>query len=128
MRTYDIAPLWRSTVGFERFFDLVDAAQHGGSDDKYPLCNVERLADERYRRSLALAGFPLMKSESRLSKTRSPLKVGSSIKDNASISIGASRPVPSSGSSIWPTTSALREHSSSMVCSRLSWFETCRRP
>lgn len=57
MRTYDIAPLWRSTVGFERFFDFVDAAQHGGSDDNYPLCNVDRLADERYRISLALAGF-----------------------------------------------------------------------
>src|SRR6266404_4706380 len=28
MRTYDFTPLWRSTIGFDRFFDLVDAAQH----------------------------------------------------------------------------------------------------
>jgi molecular chaperone IbpA len=57
MRTYDLNPLWRSTVGFDRFFDLVDAAQHAGSDDNYPPCNIERLTDDRYQISLALAGF-----------------------------------------------------------------------
>jgi molecular chaperone IbpA len=57
MRTYDFAPLWRSTIGFDRFFDLVDAAQHAGSDDNYPPCNVERLSEDRYQISLALAGF-----------------------------------------------------------------------
>jgi molecular chaperone IbpA len=59
MRTsYDFAPLWRSTIGFDRFFDLVDAAQQGGnSDDNYPPCNVERLSEDRYQISLALAGF-----------------------------------------------------------------------
>jgi molecular chaperone IbpA len=57
MRTYDFSPLWRSTIGFDRFFDLVDAAQHAGSDDNYPPCNVERLGEDRYQISLALAGF-----------------------------------------------------------------------
>jgi molecular chaperone IbpA len=57
MRTYDLNPLWRSTIGFDRFFDLVDAAQHAGSDDNYPPCNVERLSEDHYRISLALAGF-----------------------------------------------------------------------
>lgn len=57
MRTYDITPLWRSTIGFDRFFDLIDAAQHTGSEDNYPPCNVERLSDDRYQISLALAGF-----------------------------------------------------------------------
>ena len=57
MRTYDISPLWRSTIGFDRFFDLVDAAQHTAGDDNYPPCNVERLSDDRYQISLALAGF-----------------------------------------------------------------------
>jgi molecular chaperone IbpA len=55
--TYDFAPLWRSTIGFDRFFDLVDAAQHSGNDDNYPPCNVERLGEDRYQISLALAGF-----------------------------------------------------------------------
>jgi molecular chaperone IbpA len=56
MRTYDITPLWRSTIGFDRFFDLA-AAQHAAGDDNYPPCNLERLSDDRYRISLALAGF-----------------------------------------------------------------------
>src|SRR5436309_12599248 len=57
MRTYDFAPLWRSTIGFDRFFDLVDAAQHAGTEDNNPPCNVERLGEDRYQISLALAGF-----------------------------------------------------------------------
>src|SRR3954467_12922839 len=57
MRTYDFAPLWRSTICFDRFFDLVDAAQHAGAEDNYPPCNVERLGEDRYQISLALAGF-----------------------------------------------------------------------
>ncbi len=57
MRTYDFTPLWRSTIGFDRFFDLVDAAQHEGSGDNYPPCNVERVGEDRYQISLALAGF-----------------------------------------------------------------------
>jgi molecular chaperone IbpA len=57
MRTYDFTPLWGSTIGFERFFDLIDAAQQPGGDDNYPPCNVERLSEDRYQISLALAGF-----------------------------------------------------------------------
>ncbi|WP_433995031.1 Hsp20 family protein [Bradyrhizobium lablabi] len=53
MRTYNISPLWRrSTIGFDRFLDLADGARHGE-----PPCNVERLSGDRYRISLALAGF-----------------------------------------------------------------------
>src|ERR1700732_4378522 len=55
--TYDFAPLWRSTIGFDRLFDLVDAAQRGGAEDNYPPCNVERLSEDRYQISLAVAGF-----------------------------------------------------------------------
>ena len=57
MRTYGISPLWRSTTGFDRFLDLVDAARHAAGDANYPPCKVERLSDDRYRISLALAGF-----------------------------------------------------------------------
>lgn len=57
MRTYDLTPMWRSTIGFDRLFDLVDAAQQPSRDENYPLCNVERLSDDQYQISLALAGF-----------------------------------------------------------------------
>src|SRR3954470_18466595 len=56
MRTYDFAPLWRSTVGFDRLFDLAETAQRAG-EDNYPPCNIERLTDDRYQISLAVAGF-----------------------------------------------------------------------
>ena len=56
--TYDFAPLWRSTIGFDRLLALVDAAQQaGGAEDNYPPCNVERLSEDRYQISLAVAGF-----------------------------------------------------------------------
>src|SRR5689334_6166005 len=56
MRTYDFAPLWRSTIGFDRLVDLLDETQRA-SDDNYPPYNIERLAEDRYQISLALAGF-----------------------------------------------------------------------
>ena len=56
MRTHDFAPLWRSTIGFDRLFDLAETAQRA-SEDNYPPYNIERLADDRYQISLAVAGF-----------------------------------------------------------------------
>ena len=56
MRTYDFSPLWRSTVGFDRLFDLAETAQRAG-EDNYPPYNIERLAEDRYQISLAVAGF-----------------------------------------------------------------------
>jgi molecular chaperone IbpA len=56
MRTYDFSPLWRSTIGFDRPFDLAESAQRA-SEDHYPPYNIERLADDRYQILLAVAGF-----------------------------------------------------------------------
>ena len=56
MRTYDLNPLWRSTIGFDRLFDLLDETQHR-TEDNYPPYNIERLGEDRYQISLALAGF-----------------------------------------------------------------------
>ena len=56
MRTYDFSPLWRSTIGFDRLFDLAESAQRA-SEDHYPPYNIERLGENRYQISLAVAGF-----------------------------------------------------------------------
>src|ERR1700758_19149 len=56
MRTYDLNPLWRSTIGFDRLFDLLDETQHR-TEDNYPPYNIERIGEDRYQISLALAGF-----------------------------------------------------------------------
>ena len=42
MRTYDFAPLFRSTIGFDRLFDLAETAQRG-AEEGYPPYNIERL-------------------------------------------------------------------------------------
>src|SRR6201996_2704598 len=58
MRTYDFSPLWRSTIGFDRLFDLAEMAQRErAGEDNYPPYNIERLAKDRYQISLAVAGF-----------------------------------------------------------------------
>jgi molecular chaperone IbpA len=57
MRTFDLTPFWRSTVGFDRLFELMDQASSGSTDDNYPPYNIERTGDDQYRISLALAGF-----------------------------------------------------------------------
>ena len=100
MRTYDIGPLWRSTVGFDRLFDLVDAARHAAGDDNYPPCNVERLSSDRYRISLALEGFSPDEIAITAEQKCSPLKVAKPTMDNGISSIGKSLRGPSSGTSI----------------------------
>src|SRR6201985_1956537 len=58
MRTYDFSPLLRSTIGFDRLFDLAEMAQRErAGEDNYPPYNIERLAEDRYQISLAVAGF-----------------------------------------------------------------------
>jgi molecular chaperone IbpA len=57
MRTFDPTPFWRSTVGFDRLFDLMDQAANWSADDNYPPYNIERTGEDQYRISLALAGF-----------------------------------------------------------------------
>jgi molecular chaperone IbpA len=58
MRAYDFAPLYRSTVGFDRMFSMLD--QLGGTEGSvpaYPPYNIERSSDNTFRISVAVAGF-----------------------------------------------------------------------
>ena len=57
MRTFDPTPLWRSTVGFDRLFDLIDESMRWTGEDNYPPYNIERTGEDQYHISLALAGF-----------------------------------------------------------------------
>jgi molecular chaperone IbpA len=56
MRTYDFTPLWRSTVGFDRVFDLLNS-DWLGSPPEYPPYDIERIGDDAYVITMALAGF-----------------------------------------------------------------------
>ena len=58
MRTYDFAPLYRATVGFDQIADLMDRVMsNDGSTQTYPPYNIEKTADDAYRISIAVAGF-----------------------------------------------------------------------
>jgi len=54
MRTFDLAPLYRSTVGFHRLFSMLDGFE---SAPGYPPYNIERTGENDYRVTVAVAGF-----------------------------------------------------------------------
>ena len=56
MRTYDLTPFYRSTVGFDRFFNLLDQVTSDGSPG-YPPYNIERTGENDYRITVAVSGF-----------------------------------------------------------------------
>ncbi len=58
MRHVDFSPLYRSTVGFDRLFGMLDTlAQPEGGQTTYPPYNIERTGQDAYRISMAVAGF-----------------------------------------------------------------------
>jgi molecular chaperone IbpA len=67
MRSVDFAPLSRSTIGFDRMMQLFeDATRVGDVESSYPPYNIEKLEDDSYRITMAVAGF----AESDLSITQ----------------------------------------------------------
>ncbi len=58
MRTFDLAPLYRATVGFDQIADLMDRVlTETASTNTYPPYNIEKTADDAYRIQVAVAGF-----------------------------------------------------------------------
>jgi len=57
MRTFDFAPLYRSTIGFDRLFSTFDQLDGVGGMSNYPPYNIERTGENAYRISVAVAGF-----------------------------------------------------------------------
>ncbi len=56
MRTFDLSPFYRSTVGFDRLFSLLDS-NVGSEAQTYPPYNIERTGENTYRVTMAVAGF-----------------------------------------------------------------------
>jgi molecular chaperone IbpA len=57
MRNVNLDPFWRTSIGFDRLFDLMDASLRFEPEDHYPPCNIVRTGENTYRISLAVAGF-----------------------------------------------------------------------
>ena len=57
MRHVDFSPLYRSTVGFDRLFTMLDSLAQPDNGQTYPPYNLERTGEDAYRISMAVAGF-----------------------------------------------------------------------
>ena len=57
MRTYDLSPMYRSAVGFDRLANLLENAARSSQDSGYPPYNIETLGENAYRIEIAVAGF-----------------------------------------------------------------------
>jgi molecular chaperone IbpA len=77
MRTLDFSPLYRSAIGYDRLANMFERAQRGAelgdATPTYPPYNIELIADDRYRITMAVAGF--QKSEIELELEGDSLKV-----------------------------------------------------
>jgi len=82
MRTFDFAPLYRSTIGFDHLTSLLDSvAQREQSQPSYPPYNIELLNKDQYRITMAIAGF--VESEVQIQSERQTLTVkGKKAEDN----------------------------------------------
>ena len=109
MRTFDLAPLYRSTVGFDRLFSLFDQRRMTAPRPGYPPYNIERTGENDYRVTVAVAGFAepelnIEVKENTLTITRRPSKPRPK-RRRARRSTRASPRAPSSACSSSPTTS-----------------------
>ncbi|MDX2102880.1 MAG: Hsp20 family protein [Alphaproteobacteria bacterium] len=57
MRAFDLSPLFRQTVGFDRLASLIDSAHRVEDQGSYPPYNIEKHGEDAYRITLAVAGF-----------------------------------------------------------------------
>ena len=55
-----LSPLYRSTVGFDRLFNLLDASSRVEHLNNWPPYNIEKLSEDQYRITMAVAGFSPM--------------------------------------------------------------------
>ena len=127
MRTYDFAPLWRSSIGFDRVFDLINDTQRLDSQDNYPPYDIVRTGEDSYRISLAVAGFSpeeiaITAQQNKLTITGCKADREPESSPIMSSCIRASRHDPSSASSISKTMSRSSVLRSIMGCSKSSWY------
>ena len=79
MRGFDFTPYRRSTVGFDRLFDFLENASRA-EQDNYPPFDIEKLSDDRYRITLAVAGF--RRDEIEIVAQQNMLTIGGRRSDN----------------------------------------------
>ena len=82
MRTYDFSPLYRSAIGFDRLAQLFDDAQRADTQASYPPYNIELVSEDKYRITIAVAGFD--RSEIEIETESDTLKItGRKVREEA---------------------------------------------
>ena len=81
MRHVDFSPLYRSTVGFDRLFTMLDSLAQPDGGQTYPPYNIERLGENEFRITMAVAGFA--KDEFKVEVKESALLVSGEKKPDA---------------------------------------------
>lgn len=82
MNTYDFSPLYRSAIGFDRLAQLFDDAQRSDAQPSYPPYNIELVSEDKYRITMAVAGFD--RAEIEIETERDTLKIsGRKSRDDA---------------------------------------------
>src|SRR5690625_7229777 len=57
MRTFDLTPLYRSAIGFDRMASILDSLSRADQQPSYPPYNIESTGEDQYRITMAVAGF-----------------------------------------------------------------------
>ena len=57
MRPFDLTPLYKTSVGFDHLASMLDSLSNDGTGNGYPPYNIERIDENDYRISMAVAGF-----------------------------------------------------------------------
>jgi molecular chaperone IbpA len=73
MRTFDLTPLYRSAIGFDRLAQLFDDALRADAQPSYPPYNIELVTEDKYQITMAVAGFD--RSEIEIETERDQLKI-----------------------------------------------------
>jgi molecular chaperone IbpA len=73
MRTFDFSPLYRTAIGFDRLAEIFDDDQRSDLQTSYPPYNIELIAEDKYRITMAVAGFE--RSELEVEIERDTLKI-----------------------------------------------------
>lgn len=82
MRQVDFTPLYRSTVGFDRLFNMFDTLSQPEGAQSYPPYNIERLGESSYRISMAVAGFSVDELEIEAHRNQLTIKANKSSQQN----------------------------------------------
>jgi len=112
MRTFDLSPLLRNTVGFDRFDRLFDTAFNAADGQSFPAYDIVRHDDDKYRITLAVAGYSAEELEIN-QEGRALTITGKADEEVAASHEGRSKPppscivaspaAPSRAASTWPT-------------------------